>query len=56
MELTATERDLIIQAINTHLRFLSELECMAEPMSYMVKQTIVNESVLYKKLKKKISA
>lgn len=55
MELTTTEKNLIVQAINTHLKALEELGFMAEGFC-MAKQAVINETVVYKKLKTKIGA
>jgi len=54
MELTATEKTLIAQSINTHLKALEELEDMSEGLSAMAKQAIIEEIVMYRKLKQKV--
>lgn len=54
MELSATDKTMITQAIDAFLESLYEIECLAGRTSYPTKQAIINEQIAYRRLKKRI--
>ena len=54
MELSSTDKTMIIQAIDAHLESLRELEVLAGRTSHLTKQAIINEQIAYRRLKKRI--
>lgn len=56
MELTATEKNRLTQAITTQIKALEEADYMVSGLSHAAHQAVTDEIKAYRKLKDKIGA